>query len=142
MKKMLLPDVNLWLALAFDFHSHHAAANTWYEGSSDPCTFCRWTQQGFLRLATNPSVFKENALSCTQAWRIYDKIMSDPRITFANEPIGLDVHWRAYTQRRTFSPNVWSDAYLAAFAQAASFELVTFDKGFAQYKNVNCTILS
>jgi len=49
---MFLPDVNVWLALAFDFHSHHAAANIWYEGSTEPCAFCRWTQQGLLRLAT------------------------------------------------------------------------------------------
>jgi predicted nucleic acid-binding protein len=46
------------------------------------------------------------------------------------------------TQRKTFSPNVWSDAYLAAFAQAADFEVVTFDKGFMQYKNVRVAILS
>ncbi|HEV3203456.1 MAG TPA: TA system VapC family ribonuclease toxin [Gemmataceae bacterium] len=138
---MLLPDVNVWLALAFDFHSHHGAAKTWYQGSSETCSFCRLTQQGFLRLATNPSVFKEDAMSLRQAWRSYDTILSDPRIAFADEPIGLDGFWRAYTQRRSFSPHVWSDAYLAAFARAASFELVTFDKGFAQYKSVKCTIL-
>lgn len=139
---MLLPDVNLWLALAFDFHSHHAAANTWYEGSGEPCSSCRWTQQGFLRLATNPVVFRENAVSLVQAWRIYDKILSDPRIAFANEPDDLETHWREYTRRRSFSPKVWSDAYLAAFARAAGFELVTFDRGFTQYKGVRCTILS
>jgi len=139
---MLLPDVNVWLALTFDFHSHHAAAKSWYEGSSETCSFCRWTQQGFLRLATNPSVFKDDAKSLKQAWRIYDTIVTDPRIAFADEPIGLDAYWRAYTQRRSFSPHVWSDAYLAAFARAASFELVTFDKGFAQYKGTSCKILS
>jgi len=32
---MLLPDINVWLALAFDFHSHHAAAKTWYEVSNE-----------------------------------------------------------------------------------------------------------
>ena len=73
---------------------------------------------------------------------MYDMILSDPRITFAGEPEGLDAYWRAYTQRRSFSPKVWSDAYLAAFARAASFEVVTFDKGFAQYKSLKCKILS
>jgi uncharacterized protein len=139
---MFLPDINVWLALAFDFHSHHVAANAWYEGSSEPCAFCRLTQQGFLRLATNPMVFKEDAVSLKHAWRLYDEILSDPRITFANEPEGLDAFWRAYTQRRSFSPNVWNDAYLAAFARAASFEVVTFDKGFAHYKSLKCKILS
>jgi predicted nucleic acid-binding protein len=46
---MFLPDINVWLALAFDRHSHHAAAIAWYGNSNEPCSFCRWTQQGFLR---------------------------------------------------------------------------------------------
>jgi toxin-antitoxin system PIN domain toxin len=138
---MVLPDVNVWLALAFKSHFHHAAANTWYEGSSDTCCFCRWTQHGFLRVATNRVVFKEEAVSLKQAWQLYDSILSDPRVFFAKEPQGIDGYWRTYTQRRSFSPSVWSDAYLAAFARAASFELVTFDKAFAQYKRLDCKIL-
>ena len=128
--------------MAFDFHLHHAIAKTWYDGSSDACSFCRWTQQGFLRLATNPVVLKAQAVSLKEAWQVYDAIMSDPRVVFAEEPAGVEAYWRAYTQRRLFSPKVWSDAYLAAFARAASFELITFDKGFAQYKSVHRTILS
>jgi predicted nucleic acid-binding protein len=60
---MFLPDVNVWLALAFDFHLHHAAAKIWFDESSDACCFCRWSQHGFLRLATNPVVFGMQALS-------------------------------------------------------------------------------
>jgi len=140
---MFLPDVNLWLALAFETHFHHVAANDWFErGSRARCSFCRWTQQGFLRLATNPRVLKEDAVSLKHAWRLYDNILSDPRVAFAGEPMDVERHWRVYTQRRSFSPKVWSDAYLVAFARAASFELVTFDNGLAQYKNVQCTVLS
>jgi hypothetical protein len=139
---MLLPDVNVWLALAFDFHYHHASAKNWYERSSETCCFCRWTQQGFLRLATNPTVFKDEAVSLEQAWHLYDAVLRDSRNAFTDEPRGVDVYWREYTQRRSFSPQVWSDAYLAAFARAASFELVTFNKGLAQFKNLHCTILS
>ncbi len=35
-----------------------------------------------------------------------------------------------------------NDAYLAAFAKAADFELVTFDRGLAEYRDLRCTILS
>jgi hypothetical protein len=31
---------------------------------------------------------------------------------------------------------------VSAFAQAAGYELVTFDKGLVKYKDVKCTILS
>ena len=38
--------------------------------------------------------------------------------------------------------NVWSDAWLAAFAKAAGLGVVTFDRGFAQYQGIQCVILS
>lgn len=139
---MLLPDINVWIALAFRFHSHHASAKAWFDACNDTCCFCRLTQQGFLRLASNPAVLKEEAVSLREAWRVYDTLMTDPRIAFAEEPDEIERHWRALTQRRASSPKVWGDAYLAAFAKAASLKIVSFDKGFSQYKSVPCTILS
>jgi uncharacterized protein len=141
---MLLPDVNVWLALTFDSHVHHPAAKLWFDGlSNNPvCCFCRLTQQGFLRLATNKSVFGNDTLTLQEAWQNYDLLLSDPRVTYADEPVGLESHWRAYTQGKTFAPHVWNDAYLAAFALAAGFELVTFDKGFSQYQNVAMIVLA
>ena len=140
---MFLPDVNLWLALVFGSHFHHRAAKAWFKSlPNDTCFFCRLTQQGFLRLATNPRVLHEDTVSLTEAWGLYDTMLSDPRVAFSQEPAGLEPAWRGYTQRQSFSPKVWSDAFLAAFAEAASLALVTFDRGLAQYQNVNCTILS
>ena len=53
---MLLPDVNVWLAVTFDSHSHHPAAKTWFDGlSGQVCYFCRMTQQGFLRNQRKPA---------------------------------------------------------------------------------------
>lgn len=77
-----------------------------------------------------------------QAWRAYDEIISDERVVFAEEPKEIEVAWRNFTQRKAFSTNVWNDAYLAAFAQTIDFEVVTFDKGFSQYKNLRLTILT
>lgn len=141
---MLLPDVNVWLALTFDSHFHHPAAKSWFDGLSNDsvCYFCRLTQQGFLRLATNRSVFGKDAVTLPDAWQKYDLYLSDPRVSFAEEPAHIEIHWRTYTQSRSFSPKVWNDAYLAAFALAGGLELVTFDKGFTQYQNVTSKILS
>src|SRR5579871_5285075 len=116
---MLLPDINVWLALSFDRHKHHPAANTWIGSlAGEVCYFCRTSQQGFLRLATNPKVMAADAVSLSRAWQLYDTMLTDPRIEFATEPAGLDPAWRAFTQGSTFSTNVWTDAYLAAFALA------------------------
>lgn len=140
---MHLPDVNFWIALTFRSHTHHAAANAWMESVDDnSCCFCRVTQMGFLRLATNRKIFPVDAVAMRDAWELFDQICADMRIGYANEPEGLQDVWRSQTQSSLFSTNVWTDAYLAAFAVAADFTVLTFDKGFATYKNLKRTILS
>jgi toxin-antitoxin system PIN domain toxin len=140
---MWLPDVNFWLALAFERHKHHVSAANWLAGApAASCAFCRMTQQGLLRLATNPQVFGKEALRMVDAWRAYDYLFDDPRVVYSEEPDGLEATWRKYSVRRTFSPKLWNDVYLAAFAKEADFELVSFDRGLAQFKGVSCVLLS
>ena len=139
-----LGDVNFWLALTFESHVHHVSARQWFEQLTPPngCAFCRLTQQGYLRLATNPKAFGNEAVTLAEAWTLYDRLLADPRVSFAEEPLGIEASWRRYTSRRRFSPKVWSDAYLAAFVQHAGSELVTFDQGFGQFTQSASTILS
>jgi uncharacterized protein len=140
---MYLLDVNAWIALSFDTHAHHAVAKDWFDGKpSGLFWFCRMTQQGFLRLATDPRVLKSETVTMPEAWGMYDGILRDRRISFSEEPAGVETIWRGYTQSETFTPKVWNDAFLAAFARAAGYEIVTLDKGFTRYANVKCTILS
>jgi toxin-antitoxin system PIN domain toxin len=103
---------------------------------------CRLTQLGLLRLATNPQAFGDEAVTLADAWRLYDAILADPRIFFADEPPNLLPLWRGFTDRQTFSPKVWNDAYLAAFASVATCELITFDRGFSQYAGLPVSVLS
>jgi len=53
---MYLLDINVWMAIAFNQHQKHTSARTWFDGwpAGSRCYFCRYTQMGFLRLATNP----------------------------------------------------------------------------------------
>jgi len=140
---MNLPDINFWLALAFDSHVHHAAATSWMQtADKHSCCFCRLTQLGFLRLATNRKVYPNDALPMNEAWRVYAELFDDERVVFLEEPKDIDIAWKAFTQLRSFSTNVWADAYLAAFAKTIDLELITFDKGFSQYKGLRYTILS
>ena len=137
-----LADVNFWLALAFDLHAGHPAAKSWFDTqATDGVCFCRLTQQAFLRLASNPKVMKDDAVSLIQAWELYDFMLQDSHIAFLREPVDIEKQWRSYTQLTTHSTNVWSDAWLAAFAHAAGLEIVTFDHGFNQYRDLDCTIL-
>lgn len=138
---MYLPDINVWLALTFEAHMHHRIAKDWFETTkNENNAFCRMTQQGFLRLATNPAVFGDEAISLTKSWECYDKLIGDPRVIFVVESAGLDTFWREYSSRQSYCPKVWNDAYLAAFARSGNHCLITFDQGFKQYKELNCIV--
>ena len=140
---MYLPDINLWLALTFEVHAHHKQAKAWFEeATSDSCAFCRLTQQGFLRLATNPAVFREEAITMNVAWSCYDRLIEDERVYFMQEPEELERAWRRFTSKRVYSHKVWSDAYLVAFAQKTNLKVVTFDQGFRSYEAVKVTVIS
>jgi len=118
-------------------------ALSWVDGiTEETACFCRLTQQGFLRLSNNPKVFPSDTVSAAMAWQLYDTTLSDSRVAFVDEPVDLETTWRQLTRGQQFSPKLWNDAYLAAFAGAGGFELVTFDRGFNQYKDIRCTILS
>ncbi len=144
MTQKFLADVNFWLAIAIGAHANHASAAHWFSSQGDDSVgYCRMTQQGFLRLLTDVRVFKTDAVTLPESWAIFDSLMDDPRVYFLrSEPAGLDDQWKVYTQRPSFSPKVWNDAYLAAFAKTGNFELVTFDRGFVQYEGLRVTILS
>jgi toxin-antitoxin system PIN domain toxin len=86
---MLLPDVNVWLALTFDSHVHHPAAKKWFDALAGQMSlFCRITQQSFLRLATNTKVFGAHAVTMPEAWQNYDLLQSVRAFrSLKNQPI-------------------------------------------------------
>jgi toxin-antitoxin system PIN domain toxin len=141
---MYLPDINVWVALAFPPHLHHQKARAWFDGlpTDQLCYFCRVSQMGFLRIVNNPKAVSSSAVTQDQAWAIYNHFMSHTRVAFATEPAGAEAQWRQLTNLPRFSTHIWTDAYMAAFARAADLEVVTFDQGFAQFKLSRCTVLS
>ncbi len=144
---MDLCDSNVWLALALSMHAHHAAAREWFEAVADPRSvlFCRATQQTFLRLLTNASVlspYGNPPLTNRQAWEAYQALLADDRIAFrSEEPAGLEAQWRRFAVRETASPKIWMDAYLAAFALAGGYRMVTTDAAFRQFRGLDLELL-
>ena len=126
-----LPDINVWVALAYDGHVHHGAARAWFESvTAGGAAFCRITQLGLLRLITHPKVMGEAVQSQRKAWAVYDALRSDERVTYLPEPPGLEAQWRRMSASGHPRTKGWTDAYLAAFAAAQGLRLVTFDQGF------------
>src|SRR5580658_3021989 len=138
-----LPDVNVWIALIVAEHVDHRIAADWYGGPDwDTLVFSRVTQMGFLRLLTNQHVMGKAVVDAGGARELMDRIRQNRNIVFAREPAGIEDVWRGLKADGTTGHNFWTDAYLAAFAEAAGFTLVTFDRGFAKYKNMPLRILS
>ena len=143
---MPLADSNIWLALALSKHAFHSAARTWLaERGPQEALFCRSTQQSFLRLLTTRAVlapYRIPPLSNTAAWSVYDGLRGDERISWVEEPSGLEAIWKKFAEGPKASPKLWIDAYLAAFALAGGYQLVTTDKGFKQFKGLDLVVLS
>jgi toxin-antitoxin system PIN domain toxin len=142
-----LCDSNAWLALALSRHVHDRAARDWFGGVSDPGSvlFCRATQQTLLRLLANASVlgaYGNPPLTNRQAWEAHQALLADDRIAFrSEEPAGLEVLWRRFAVRGTASPKLWMDAYLAAFALAGGYQMVTTDAAFEQSVGLEVELL-
>ena len=96
----------------------------------DELAFCRVTQMALLRLTTNPTITGRDVLSRRQAWELVEDLTADPRVRFLPEPEALVPVWVALSKRDDHDHLLWTDDYLAAFAQAANAELVTLDGAF------------
>lgn len=144
---MILPDINVWVALAIADHRHHAAAVEWFDTINTPRSvrFCRVTQQGLLRLVTRSSVmeaYSTPALTNEQAWQLYDELCSDDRVgPPIADPRETEDRWRELSSRPSPSPQFWTDSYLAAFAISAGMTFVTIDKAFRQFTELDLHVI-
>ena len=132
-RSFLFPDVDVWVALTYQRHTHHEAAARWLDslGDEDCLHFCRVTLLSLLRLLPTEAVMGvADGLSQGEAWKAYDQWLADDRVSFLAEPSNLEVIFRNLTKQSHPAPKDWADAYLAAFASMAELELVSFDQGF------------
>ena len=141
--KSFLPDVNVWLALASAKHLHAQPAARWLDTiGENEAAFCRITQMGLLRLLTNHHAMGGEAVSQSRAWEIYRTIASDQRVSFYPEPAGVEETWSGLTQRGQPATNLWTDAYLQAFARLKGLHVVSFDRGFRRFGSPEPLILA
>lgn len=132
----------MWLSLAVEAHVHHARARAYWEGEAAPvCAFCRVTQLAFLRHLTNRSIMGAQVLAPPAAWKRRGEFLALPEVQSLVEPAGLDEQLGRFCDLGRTSPNLWTDAYLAAFAKCAGLRLVTFDHAFARFAGLELLTL-
>ncbi len=144
---MIIPDTNVWIALIVSAHPHHRSVASWFDSIDEPDTvrFCRVTQRSTLRLLTTTAIHAPHGdapLSNKDAWLVYQQALSDDRIgSLVSEPHGIEPIWQRLSTRGAASPKLWMDSYLAAFAIAAGMTLVTIDKAFRQFRELDLHLI-
>lgn len=139
----MLLDVGVWLAAVWGRHIHHPLAAAWFARQSEGLALCRVTQMSLLRLLSNPAVMGTDATTRSMAWTVVDQLQADDRVHWTEEPAQLEHVWRAISSRDDNSHKLWTDDYLAAFAQTGDLTLVTLDRQFARrYPSVRVETLA
>ena len=136
-----LLDVNVWLALANPWHTHHEAAQHYWSATDAPKAFCRTSMQGFLRLVTSPVVMGQAVHTPQEAWDMYQIYLNNSHAVFLAEPLTIESQMRRYTLQPGFHVRDWTDAWLASFAVTAGCRLVSFDGGFEGYDGLEFLVL-
>ena len=139
-----LADVNFAIALFHARHAHNRAAISWLakQGPDVSILLCRVVQMGLLRILTNSSWLKEDVLTAAAVWKAWDELLTDSRFAEVEEPPGLENAWRLLTKPLPAGKSAETDTYLAAFALAGDYRLVTFDRDFAAFAGVDAEILA
>jgi toxin-antitoxin system PIN domain toxin len=135
----MLFDSNIWLALTFSAHPHHALAKGIFAEASakNPACFCRATQQSFLQLATTPAIlhaYGAEGFTNQDAAKLIQTLSRLSAVSTLEEPSGIESRWLELAGLPSSSPKVWMDAYLAAFAILHEAEFVTLDRDFHNFE--------
>jgi toxin-antitoxin system PIN domain toxin len=140
--KRCLVDVNVLFALLVERHDHHKRVSEWFDGlSAGEAALCRFVQLALIRLLGNRTVMGDGAVPAGVAWHAIGQLLEDERIDFIAEPEQLDSILPELFRYRASTNQLISDAYLAAFAVAASFRMATMDRGFSQFKDLDVVVI-
>lgn len=136
-------DANVLLPILTEGHSHQPTAFAWWDRRGDSeAGLCLPVRMALLRLLTNVRVMGSGTLRPGAAWDVVQQLIDDPRVALVETvPDSHAALWRANVVRREPTPNLWTDAWLAALAQATDSEVVTFDHGFRSFSKLKLVLL-
>lgn len=133
-----LADVNVIFPLLLSRHTQRAAALQWFDRANrEEIALCRLTRLGVLRLLCHAQVMGPDVLNPKAAFKALEILENDERVVLVHEPDGVDAVLKSMVTKSATTPNLWSDAYLAAFSVTVGLCLVSFDKGFSRFAGLN-----
>ena len=138
-----IADANVLLPVLAEGHAHQVPATAWWDASADgDVGLSLPVRMALLRLLSNSRVMGTSVLRPAQAWSAVQSLIDDPRIEVLDQvPAAHGKLWYDNVARREPSPDLWTDAWLAALAQAHDCEMVTFDRGFRSFSKLKLCLL-
>lgn len=126
-----LLDVNVLAAAVWPSHQFHQTVHAWFAARPKLLwATCAFTQAAFLRLSSNPKVFRD-AVGPLEAWRALSVIARHPQHRYWAECPGIPelTLWSSLTLT---GHRQITDAYLLALAHHHRGRLVTLDRSIAE----------
>ena len=138
-----IADANVLLPLLTEGHTHQASAADWWNSCDDgDVGLSLPVRMAVLRLLSNTKVMGSSVLRPAAAWSALQSLIDDPRVETVDQvPAPHHTLWYGNVARREPSPDLWTDAWLAALAQAHDCEMVTFDRGFRSFPKLKLRLL-
>ena len=138
-----LPDLNVWLALAWPGHSHHRQALQYWEGqAAERVLFCTVTALGLIRLVCQPKLMGTAVKSSAEASGVLEAFCRQPGVSLAAPEHDEWQEFHHLLRSADLPPRLCIDAYLAALAIANGWRLVSFNRDFERFHGLQRLLLS
>lgn len=139
-----IADANVLFPLLVQGHAAHQVAQSWWEEQADGTVgTCLLTRLAVLRLLTNKVAMNGIPVTPDQALQAWRQLHDDPRsLHIEVEPAVHEPRFIALVSGREPTPNLWSDAWLAALALSLDYEIATFDRGFKAFHGLKLRLLA
>jgi predicted nucleic acid-binding protein len=108
----------------------------------DSVGLCLLTRLAVLRLLTNRVAMNGAPITPEVALNAWEALVADPRSVFLDAaPSTHESFFVSMVAGREPSPNLWTDAWLAALARSLDHDVVTFDRGFKAFQGIKLNLL-
>lgn len=139
-----IADANVLFPLLVDGHTAHAPAMAWWQEQADGAVgTCLLTRLAVLRLLSNRVAMNGDPVKPKEALAAWQELADDPRVFYLDcEPAVHQRRIAAFVTGREPTPNLWTDAWLAALALSLDYELTTFDRGVKSFRGLKVRLLT
>jgi uncharacterized protein len=116
-------------------HAAHDVARRWWEEQPDGTVgTCLLTRLAVLRLLTNKIAMNGMPITPDHSLQAWQQLQNDPRsLHIEAEPIDHERRFVALVSGREPTPNLWTDAWLAALALSLDYEMQRSIEGSSHF---------